>query len=64
MEDELNKIKNKEMNNFMSQINSLLENYMKEQSADIMLNSKNILIGKKTINKTKDILELVNEKIK
>ena len=52
------------MNNFMSQINSLLENYMKEQSADIMLNSKNILIGKKTINKTKDILELVNEKIK
>jgi Skp family chaperone for outer membrane proteins len=64
MEDELNEIKNKKMNNFMSQINILLEQYMNDQSVDIMFNSKNILIGKKTINKTDDILKLINEKIK
>ena len=64
MEDELNEIKNEKMNNFMSQINILLEQYMNDQSVDIMFNSKNILIGKKTINKTDDILKLINEKIK
>ena len=64
MEEELNKIKKEKMNNFMSKINILLEQYMKDQSVDIMFNSKNILIGKKTINKTEDILKLINEKIK
>ena len=64
MENELNKIKNKQMNNFINQINSILEKYMNDQSVDIMFNSKNILIGKKTINKTEDILKLINEKIK
>jgi len=64
MEDELNEIKNEKINNFMSQINILLEQYMNDQSVDIMFNSKNILIGKKTINKTDDILKLINEKIK
>jgi Skp family chaperone for outer membrane proteins len=64
MENELNKIKNKQMNNFINQINSILEKYMNDQSVDIMLNSKNILIGKKTINKTDDILKLINQNIK
>ena len=64
MEDELNNIKEKKMNDFMSQINLILEQYMKDKSIDIMFNSKNILIGKKTINKTEDILKLINEKIK
>lgn len=64
MENELNKIKNEKMNNFVNQINSILEKYMNDQSVDIMLNSKNILIGKKTINKTEDILKLINQKIK
>jgi Skp family chaperone for outer membrane proteins len=64
MEKELNKIKNEKMNDFMNQINSVLESYMKDQSLDIMLNTNNVLIGKKSINKTDDILKLINEKIK
>ena len=64
MENELNKLQNKKMNNFVNQINVILEKYMKSQSVDIMLNSKNILIGKKDINKTQEILELVNKNIK
>jgi Skp family chaperone for outer membrane proteins len=64
MNSELNKLQNEKMNNFINQINSILEAYMKDQSVDIMLNSKHILIGKKTINKTEDILKLINQKIK
>ena len=64
MENELNQIKNKKMNDFINQINSILENYMKDHSLDIMLNTNNVLIGKKSINKTDDILKLINEKIK
>jgi len=50
MENDLNKIKSKKLNDFMDQINPLLEKYMDENSVDIMLDKKNMLIGKKTIN--------------
>jgi len=64
MENELNKLKSKKMNNFMDQINPLLEKYMDENSIDIMLDTKNMLIGKKTINKSEEILKIVNKNIK
>ena len=64
MEKELNKLQNKKMNEFINQINVILEKYMNDQSVDIMFNSNNILIGKKSINKMQEILKLVNEKIK
>ena len=64
MEKELNKLQNEKMNDFINQINVILEKYMDDQSIDIMFNSNNILIGKKSINKTQEILKLVNEKIK
>ena len=37
---------------------------MDENSVDIMLDTKNMLIGKKTINKSDDILKLINKDIK
>jgi Skp family chaperone for outer membrane proteins len=64
MEKELNKLQNEKMNDFINQINVILEKYMDDQSIDIMFNSNNILIGKKSKNKTQEILKLVNEKIK
>lgn len=64
MEKELNKLQNAKMNDFINQINVILEKYMDDQSIDIMFNSNNILIGKKSKNKTQEILKLVNEKIK
>ena len=64
MDNELNKIKSKKMNDFMDQINPLLEKYMDENSIDIMLDTKNMLIGKKTINKSDEILKLINKDIK
>ena len=64
MEKELNNLQNAKMNDFINQINVILEKYMDDQSIDIMFNSNNILIGKKSKNKTQEILKLVNEKIK
>ena len=64
MENDLNKIKSKKLNDFMDQINPLLEKYMDENSVDIMLDKKNMLIGKKTINKSDEILKLINKNIK
>ena len=64
MENDLNKIKSKKFNDFMDQINPLLEKYMDENSVDIMLDKKNMLIGKKTINKSDEILKLINKNIK
>mgnify|MGYP001602813773 CR=1 FL=1 len=64
MENDLNKIRSNKMNNFMNQINPLLEKYMDENSINIMLDSKNMLIGKKTINKSDEILKLINKNIK
>tara|TARA_B100001094_G_scaffold223631_1_gene217808 strand:- start:81 stop:593 length:513 start_codon:yes stop_codon:yes gene_type:complete len=64
MENDLNKIKSKKFNDFMDQINPLLEKYMDENSVDIMLDKKNMLIGKKTINKSDEILKLINKDIK
>ena len=64
MENDLNKIKSKKLNDFMDQINPLLEKYMDENSVDIMLDKKNMLIGKKTINKSDEILKLINKDIK
>jgi len=58
------KLKKEKMDDFINQINVILEKYMTDHSVDIMFNSNNILIGKKSINKTNEILKLVNEKIK
>ena len=64
MENDLNKIRGNKINDFMDQINPLLEKYMDENSIDIMLDAKNMLIGKKTINKSDEILKLINKNIK
>jgi Skp family chaperone for outer membrane proteins len=64
VENELNKLQKEKMDDFINQINVILEKYMTDHSVDIMFNSNNILIGKKSINKTNEILKLVNEKIK
>ena len=64
MDSDLNKIRSKKMNDFMDKINPILEKYMDENSVDIMLDTKNMLIGKKTINKSDEILKLINKNIK
>ena len=48
--------KNKELKEVLDKFNKIIQNYMTENSIDIVLNKKNIFIGKNTSDITKKIL--------
>jgi len=62
--NEINKKRQKELNNFLSLINPLIQEYMEKNSIDIVIDKKNIFIAKSEHDITKEILEIVNNKIK
>ncbi len=51
----------KNKNEFANTLKSTLETYSKENSISIILRKENLLIGKKTLDVTKDILDLFNK---
>ena len=53
-----------ELNKVFSEFNKIIQNYMKEHSIDIVLNKKNVFIGKVTSDITEIILNEINNKIK
>ena len=59
----LNDFKNKEINKVLKNISPILEAYMKENSIDIILNSKNLIIANSKLDITKKILDEVNKKL-
>ena len=58
------KYKNDEIINFFDQINPLIQNYLSENSIDILFNNKNIIIGKDTLDITDKIINIINQNIK
>ena len=50
--------------NFLKQINPIIQEYMKTNSIDIVLDKKQIFIGSSKNDITQDILDLVNKKFK
>ena len=62
--NEINKKRQKELNDFLLLINPLIQEYMEKNSIDIVIDKKNIFIAKSEHDITKDILEIVNNKIK
>ena len=48
----------------LSKIHPILADYSKENSIDIIFQKKNIVIGKKNLDITEDIINLLNSKIK
>ena len=57
------KIKKKDdLKNFLIKINPIIENYMKNNSIDIVLDKKQIFVGSVNKDITKEILKLVNKK--
>ena len=62
--NEINKKRQKELNDFLSLINPLIQEYMEKNSIDIIIDKKHIFIAKSDHDITKDILEIVNNKIK
>ena len=59
-----NDFKRKEIENIFKQISPIIDDYMKENSVSILLDSKNIFMGSKKSNLTEDILNKINQKIK
>ena len=61
---DLNIRKNNELNQFLKIINPIVQEYMKEKSIDMIIHKKNIFMAKSNNDITKDILEIINAKIK
>ena len=53
--------KKKELKDIFDEINPILESYMKEKSIDILIEKKNVFIGKSKFDITNDILAIVNK---
>ena len=54
-------LKQKKLDNFLKKINPLLQEYMKNNSIDIVLEKKQIFIGNSSIDITDNIIELINK---
>ena len=55
--------KNKELENLLIIINPIIQEYMKDNSIDILLNSKNIFMGRKEIDLTEKLIKEIDKKI-
>ncbi len=63
MVDNFKNTKNKELENLFQIINPVIQNYMKVNSIEILLNSKNIFMGKKEIDLTQKLIEEIDKKV-
>ena len=61
---EFNDYRKKEISSLLKLINPLIYDYVQKNSINIVLDKKNILIGKKSYDITEEILKLVNKNIK
>ena len=57
---EFNKMKKESLNNFFNQINPIIQNFMDENSIDILIERKNIFIGKKNSDITETIVKKID----
>ena len=62
--NEINKKKATELNKFLQLIRPVIAEYMKENSISMIIDKKNLFMGESKKDITKDILDLVNKKIK
>jgi Skp family chaperone for outer membrane proteins len=61
---EFDENKKKKLNDFLVKITPLIENYVKENYINIVLNQKNLFIASKKFDITDQIIQIVNENIK
>ena len=62
--DDINKLRIGATNKLISKLSPILEEYAKQNSISLILQKKNIVMGKKEIEITDEILSITNEKIK
>ena len=61
---EFNIYKKSEIENIFKKINPIINNYMEENSVNLLFDSKNIFMGAKKLNLTEDILKKINNELK
>jgi len=61
---EFNIYKKSEIENIFKKINPIINNYMEENSVNLLFDSKNIFMGAKKLNLTDDILKKINNELK
>tara|TARA_B100001173_G_scaffold89265_1_gene76739 strand:+ start:174 stop:683 length:510 start_codon:yes stop_codon:yes gene_type:complete len=59
-----NDFKRVEIENIFKKISPIINNYMEENSVNVLLDSKNIFMGSKKSNLTEDILNKINKEFK
>ena len=64
MIEDFNNYKKKELEVILNKISPIINAYMEKKSVKILLDSKNILIGRSNLNLTNEVLKEINEKIK
>lgn len=60
---EFNNMKKENLNNFFNQINPIIQSYMDENSIDILIERKNIFMGKKNSDITNTIVKKIDSKL-
>ena len=64
MVSDLKKKKKISFNNFFNQINPIIQNYMDENSINLLLERKNVFIGKTDSDITNSIIDKINKEFK
>ena len=64
MIEEFNKLKVENTNNLLKQINPILTKYSKENEISIILQKKDLIIGKTELEITDEIIKIINVEIK
>ncbi|MDA7477153.1 OmpH family outer membrane protein [Candidatus Pelagibacter ubique] len=64
MIEEFNKLKVENTNNLLKQINPILTKYSKENKISIILQKKDLIIGKTELDITDEIIKIINVEIK
>ena len=64
MVDNFKITKSQELDNLFKIINPVIQDYMKVNSIGILLNSKNIFMGRKEIDLTQQLIKEIDNKIK
>ena len=61
---DVSKQRSKAKNELLRNLNPILEKYMKERKIRIVLDKKSILLADENLNITKDIMKILNQKLK
>ena len=64
IQEDYEDLKNTEILNFFREINPYIQEYLSNNSIDILFNNKNIIIGKDNLDITEKIITIINNKIK